>query len=165
MSNKGRRPITVEGKKRLEAELQKLIHEDRPQIVRAIEEARAHGDLSENADYHAAKERQGYIEARIAEINGKLASALVVDISSIKSDTVTFGAHVRLFAEEEGKEIFYQIVGEDEADLSKGKLSAASPLAKQLIGRKRGDVFELKTPKSKKEFEVLDFRFGAGFGK
>ena len=158
-----RRPITVEGKKKLEAELQRLIHKDRPQIVQAIEEARAHGDLSENADYHAAKERQGYIEARIAEINGKLAAALVVDISSIKSDKITFGAHVRLFEEEEGKEIFYQIVGEDEADISKGKLSVASPLAKKLIGKKTGDVFDLKTPKGQKEFEVLDFRFGAGF--
>ena len=154
-----RRPMTIEGKKLLEEELKRLVQKERPQVIQAIEEARAHGDLSENADYDAAKERQAYIEAKISEINGKLAVAQVVDVSNIKSDKITFGAHVTLYNNDEEKNVKYQIVGEDESDAKKGKLSVASPLAKQLIGRKKGDLFELKTPKGEKEYEVVDFYF------
>ena len=154
-----RRPITLEGKKLLEKELQRLIHEERPKVIQAIEEARGHGDLSENADYDAAKEQQAHMEARIAEINGKLAAAQVIDVSSIKSDKITFGAYVVLQNSEEEKDVTYQIVGEDESDAKKGKLSVASPLGKRLIGKKKGDFFELKTPKREREYTVIDFYF------
>ena len=154
-----RRPMTLAGKKLLEKELQRLIHEERPRVIQAIEEARGHGDLSENADYDAAKEQQAHTEARIAEINGKLAAAQVIDVSSIKSDKITFGAHVVLQNSDEEKEITYQIVGEDESDAKNGKLSISSPLAKRLIGRKKGDFFELKTPKGEREYTVMDFYF------
>ena len=154
-----RRPMTAEGKRILEKELERLIHKERPQVIQAIEEARGHGDLSENADYDAAKERQAYIEARIAEVNGKLAASQVIDLSSIKSDKITFGAHVVLRNLDEEKDITYQIVGEDESDAKKGRLSIASPLAKKLIGKKKGDSFELRTPKGEREYEVLDFYF------
>lgn len=154
-----RRPMTVKGKKLLETELKRLVNTERPQVIQAIEEARAHGDLSENADYDAAKERQAYIEAKISEINGKLAAAQVVDVSTIKSDKITFGAHVVLYNSDEEKNVSYQIVGEDESDAKKGRLSVASPLGKKLIGRKKGDFFELKTPKGEKEYEVVDFYF------
>ena len=152
--------MTIEGKKFLEEELKRLVHKERPQVIQAIEEARAHGDLSENADYDAAKERQAYVEAKISEINGKLAAAQVVDVSTIKSDKITFGAHVVLYNSDEEKNVKYQIVGEDESDAKKGRLSVASPLGKQLIGRKKGDLFELKTPKGEKEYKVVDFYFG-----
>lgn len=156
--NTARRPMTVAGKKLLEEELQRLIHKERPRVIQAIEEARGHGDLSENADYDAAKEQQAHIESRIAEINGKLSNAEVIDISSIKSKTITFGAHVVLNDDEE-KKVTYQLVGEDESDAKKGRLSVASPLGKKLIGKKKGDFFEVKTPKGEKEYTVLDFYF------
>ena len=154
-----RRPMTSAGKKLLETELQRLIHEERPKVIQAIEEARGHGDLSENADYDAAKDQQAQIEARIAEINGRLAAAQVIDVSSIKSDKITFGAYVVLQNSEEEKEVTYQIVGEDESDAKKGKLSVSSPLGKRLIGRKKGDFFELKTPKVEREYTIMDFYF------
>ena len=154
-----RRPMTAHGKKLLEQELQRLIQKERPQVIQAIEEARSHGDLSENADYDAAKEQQAHIEGRIARLKERLATAQIIDVSQIKSETITFGAYVVLSSEDSDKEVTYQIVGEDEADAKKGKLSIQAPLAKRLIGCKKGDMFELQTPKGEKGYEVLDFYF------
>ena len=154
-----RRPMTKLGKELLEKELERLIHVERPKVIKAIEEARSHGDLSENADYDAAKEQQGHIEGRIAEINERLALAQVIEVSTIKSDKITFGAHVVLKIDGGEESITYQIVGEDEADAKRGKISIRAPLTKKLIGRKKGDVFEFYTANSEKEYEILDFYF------
>jgi transcription elongation factor GreA len=154
-----RQPMTLAGKEKLETELKRLITVERPDVIKAIEEARGHGDLSENADYDAAKERQGFIEARISDIQNKLANAEVVDIASIKSDRITFGAKVRLMDLDSDEEVTYQIVGEEEADVKNGRISVFSPLARSLIGKKSGDIVELKSPKGEKEFEVLNFSF------
>ncbi len=154
-----RQPMTLAGKEKLEAELKRLITVERPDVIKAIEEARGHGDLSENADYDAAKERQAFVESRIAEIQGKLANAEVIDISSIQSDRITFGARVTLLDLESDEEATYQIVGEEESDVKNGKISVFSPLARSLIGKKTGDIVEMKSPKGEKEFEVLNFSF------
>ena len=154
-----RRPMTSNGKQLLEKELERLIQVERPKVIQAIEEARSHGDLSENADYDAAKEQQGHLEGRIAEINDRLANAQVIDVSKIKSDKITFGAYVVLKQEDSKKNVTYQIVGEDEADAKQGKISIQAPLTKKLIGKKKGDVFELRTPKIEKEYEIIDFYF------
>lgn len=154
-----RQPMTVQGKAKLEQELKNLITVERPAIIKAIEEARGHGDISENADYDAAKDRQGLIEGRIAEVQGKLANAEVVDISTLQSSTIIFGATVDLQDLDSDEEVTYQIVGEDEADVKAGKVSIFSPLARSLIGKKKGDIIEFKTPKGEKEFEVLNFSF------
>lgn len=151
--------MTVQGKAKLEQELKNLITVERPAIIKAIEEARGHGDISENADYDAAKDRQGLIEGRIAEVQGKLANAEVVDISTLQSSTIIFGATVDLQDLDSDEEVTYQIVGEDEADVKAGKVSIFSPLARSLIGKKKGDIIEFKTPKGEKEFEVLNFSF------
>ena len=129
-------------------------------MIKAIEEARDHGDLSENADYDAAKERQGFIESRIAEIQTKLATAEVVDPKKVGSDRITFGATVTLTDLEEDREVTYQIVGEDEADVKQGKISIFSPLARALIGKRVDDVVEISTPKSDKEYEInnIDYK-------
>ena len=150
--------MTVQGKRLLDLELKQLMDVERPNIISAIEVARAHGDLSENADYLAAKERQGHIEGRIASIGHTLSSAEVIDTSKIKSDRVTFGAYVRLQDESE-KEVTYQIVGEDEADVEKGKISVNSPLARSIIGRKKGEEFEFHNVKGEKLYCILDFYF------
>jgi transcription elongation factor GreA len=155
-----RQPMTPEGKTKLEKELYQLIHTERPQIIRAIEEARANGDLSENADYDAAKERQAFCEARISDIQTKIATAEVIDISRLKSDKVIFGATVVLQDTESEEEITYQIVGEDESDVRSGKLSVFSPLARAMIGKKKGDLIEFKSPKGEKEYEVVKLTFG-----
>lgn len=152
-------PITLRGKISLEAELKKLILEERPNIVKAIEEARAHGDISENAEYDAAKERQGMIEGRIAEIQGKIAGAEVVDPSTIKSDRIVFGATVEINDLETGEKIRYQIVGMDEANVKQGKISIISPLARAMIGKKVGDQITVQSPKGDKDFEVLSFKY------
>ncbi|RME14193.1 MAG: transcription elongation factor GreA [Bdellovibrio sp.] len=154
-----KQPMTIQGKAKLEAELKELLTEQRPQVIKAIEEARGHGDLSENADYDAAKERQAFIEARIREIQSSLASAEVVDPSQLKSDKIIFGATVKLLDLDTDEEIEYQIVGKDEADVKAGKISVFSPLARVLIGKKAGDVVELNSPKGEKEYEILDFYF------
>lgn len=154
-----RQPMTLAGKEKLEAELKHLITVARPEVIKAIEEARGHGDLSENADYDAAKERQGFVESRISEIQSKLANAEVIDIASIKSDRITFGATVTLMDLETDEEVTYQIVGEEESDVKNGRISVFSPLARSLIGKKAGDVVEFKSPKGEKEFEVLNFSF------
>lgn len=154
-----RQPMTLAGKAKLESELKNLIHVDRPNVIKAIEEARGHGDISENADYDAAKDRQALIEGRIAEIQGKLANAEVVDTSQLKSGNIIFGATVQLQDLETDEKVTYQIVGEDESDVKQGKVSVFSPIARSLIGKKKGDIIEFRSPKGEKEFEILNFFF------
>jgi transcription elongation factor GreA len=152
-------PMTVKGKIMLETELKRLLHEERPAVIKAIEEARAHGDISENAEFDAAKERQALCEGRIAEIQGKIASAEVIDPKNIKSDKIVFGAIV-VIADTESSEVSkYQIVGTDEADVKQGKISVMSPLARALIGRVPGDVVLVKGAKAEKEYEISSFSF------
>lgn len=154
-----RQPMTIAGKAKLEAELKTLLQVERPSVIKAIEEARGHGDLSENADYDAAKERQAFVESRIADIQTKLANAEVIDISTLKSDKIIFGAHVVLLDLESDEKVSYQIVGEDESDVKAGRISVFSPLARSLIGKKKSDIVEFKSPKGEKEFEIVDFHF------
>lgn len=151
--------MTVRGKALLESELKKLLHEERPQVIKAIEEARAQGDISENAEYESAKERQGLIEGRIADIQGKIAGAEVIDPEQIKSDRIVFGATVTIQDTENEETQTYQIVGVDEADVKSGMISILSPLARALIGKKEGDVVTVQSPKGDKDFEVLKFLF------
>ncbi|MEY4616976.1 MAG: hypothetical protein RJB66_1936 [Pseudomonadota bacterium] len=152
-------PMTVRGKALLDAELKRLLHEERPAVIKAIEEARAHGDISENAEYDAAKERQALTEGRIAEIQGKLAGAEVVEPKDIKSDRIVFGATVTLVDLETEDEFTYQIVGIDEADVKQGRISVMSPIARSLIGKKAGEVVLVKGAKAEKEYEIISFRF------
>lgn len=152
-------PMTLRGKSLLEAELKRLIHEERPAVIRAIEEARSHGDISENAEYDAAKDRQSLIEGRIGEIQGKLSMAEVIDPSQLKSETVVFGAHVNLLDLETEEKASYQIVGLDEADVKKGLISILSPLARAVIGKKKGDTVVVQSPKGDREYEILSFDF------
>jgi transcription elongation factor GreA len=159
MMSTDRLPITIKGKAKLEEELKRLIHTERPSVIKAIEEARSHGDISENAEYEAAKERQSMIEGRIAEVQGQLAGAEVVDTSSIKSDRIVFGAHVQLVDLDNDEKVEYQIVGVDEADVKEGKISILSPLARALIGKNKGDLIQVKSPKAEKEYEVIKFYF------
>lgn len=154
-----RQPMTIDGKAKLEAELKNLVQIERPNVIKAIEEARSHGDISENADYDSAKDRQGMIEGRIAEIQGRLANAEVVDTSKLQSGKIIFGATVELQDLETDEKVQYQIVGEDESDVKQGKISVFSPIARSLIGKKKGDIIEFKSPKGEKEFEVLNFFF------
>jgi transcription elongation factor GreA len=148
-------PMTVEGQAALDAELKRLKTTERPQIIAAISEARSHGDLSENAEYHAAKERQSYIEGRIAELEDKLARAQVIEISRLSGATIKFGATVTLIDEENDGEAVYKIVGEDEADVHQGKVSITSPIARALIGKEEGDVVELIAPGGSRSLEVV----------
>ena len=153
-------PITVNGAKKLRDELQRLKKEDRPRIVTAIAEARSHGDLRENAEYHAAKEEQGFIEARIKQIDGMLSNAEIIDVTALtKTGKVVFGATVELIDEDSGKQVAYQIVGEDEADIGSGMLSFSSPIARALIGREEGDVVEVKTPGGDRSYEIVEVRY------
>ena len=153
-----RRPMTAFGKKQLEQELRRLIDVERVKVIQAIEDARGHGDLSENADYDAAKEQQALIEARISEISDKIANAEVIDPSKIKSDKITFGAYVTV--EDEGSnKVTYQIVGEEEADVRQKKISINSPLARHLIGKKKDDHLEFRSPKGEQFYTVIDFHF------
>ena len=148
-------PITKEGETLLREELKKLKSEDRPKIIDAIATAREFGDLKENAEYHAAKEQQSLTEARIRDIENKLSTSQIIDINSIEpSDKVIFGTTVTVFNSEIEKSIKYKIVGEDEADASKGKISFASPLAKQLIGKYEGDTTKVETPNGSTEYEI-----------
>jgi transcription elongation factor GreA len=154
-------PITVNGAQKLREELQRLKKEDRPRIVSAIAEARAHGDLRENAEYHAAKEEQGFIEGRIKEIDGKLSNAEIIDVTSLSEvGRVVFGATVELIDEDSGKRVAYRIVGEDEADIRSGLLSFSSPIARALIGREEGDVVEVTTPGGDRSYEIVEVRYG-----
>ncbi len=152
-------PLTLRGKGLLEKELKKLIHQDRPDVIRQIEEARAHGDLSENAEYDAAKERQALVEGRIQSIQNKLAGAEIVDPSKIQSQRVVFGARVRILDCETNEEVIYQIVGVDEADVKKGLISILSPIARAMIGKKVGDVTVVSSPKGEKEYKILELFF------
>ena len=153
-------PLTVRGAQRLKDELQRLKSVERPAVITAIAEARAQGDLSENAEYDAAKEKQGFIEGRIAEIEGKLASAQVIDPSTLDAGgRIVFGATVQLEDLEAGDTVTYQIVGDDEADIKDGKISVSSPIARALIGKVVGDVAEVKAPGGLREYEVLGVRY------
>jgi transcription elongation factor GreA len=155
-----RAPITLRGATRLRGELRKLKSEDRPAIIRAIAEARSHGDLSENAEYHAAREQQGFIEGRIKEIEQRLADAQVIDPASLPSTgKVVFGATVELAPVDGGPEVSYQIVGDDEADIRQGLVSINSPIARALIGRSAGEEVEVAAPGGTRSFEVLNVRF------
>jgi len=154
-----RRPITAKGKKRLEELLKKLIQEERPKVIQAIKEARSHGDLSENAEYDAAKEKQALLEGRIADLSGKLSQAQVVDVTKISSDKIIFGASIELKDLDKEEIIKYQIVGEEEADVKKGLLSINSPMAKKMIGLKKEDSFLLQTPSGEREYEIVSFSF------
>lgn len=151
--------MTAPGFTRMEAELKHLKAIDRPAIINAIAEARAHGDLSENAEYHAAKEKQSFIEGRIQELEDKVSRADVIDISALSGNQVKFGATVTLVDEETEEELTYQIVGEYESDIKAGKLSIAAPIARALIGKKQGDSVEVTTPKGTKNYEILKVVF------
>ena len=148
-------PMTVPGYAALEAELKRRQQEERPRIIQAISEARSHGDLSENAEYHAAKESQSLNEGRIAELEDKLSRAEVIDVSKLSGATVKFGATLTLVDEDTEEEKVYQIVGESEADVKSGKVSITSPIARALIGKKVGDTVEVNTPGGGKSYEVL----------
>jgi len=148
-------PMTTEGFKRLEAELQRLKAEERPRIIQAIAEARSHGDLSENAEYHAAKEAQGLNEARVAELEDKIGRAEIVDTSKLSGTTIKFGATVTLVDEDTDEKVTYKIVGDLEADVKSGKISISSPIARALIGKSKGDSAEVTTPKGARSYEVL----------
>lgn len=151
-------PLTKQGYAKLDKELKHLKSEARPNIIRAIAEAREHGDLSENAEYHAAREQQSHIEGRIAELESILGRADVIDISRM-SGSIKFGATVQLLDEDTEKETTYQIVGEAEADIENGKLNMKSPLARALIGKEIGDSVEVRTPGGTRDYEILDVRF------
>ncbi|MDD3380398.1 MAG: transcription elongation factor GreA [Rugosibacter sp.] len=156
----GKFPITLHGAELLRAELQRLKAVERPAVIAAIAEARSHGDLSENAEYDAAKERQGFIEGRIAEVEGKLGNAQIIDPASLDADgRVVFGATVELENTDSGVMVTYQIVGDDEADIKQGKISFSSPVARALIGKFSGDTVEVKTPGGLNEFEILDVNY------
>ncbi len=148
-------PMTLDGYKKLEAELHRLKAEERPRIIAAIAEARAHGDLSENAEYHSAKEAQGLNEARVAELEDKVSRAEIVDPSKLSGDTVKFGATVTLVDEDTEEKVKYKIVGDLEASVKEGKISISSPIARALIGKGKGETAEVTTPKGTKSYEVL----------
>ena len=149
-------PMTVQGHAALETELKHLKSVERPEIINAISVARDHGDLSENAEYHAAKEKQGFIEGRIQELESKLALAQVIDPTSMSGDVVRFGATVKIVNEDTDEESTYQIVGEDEANVKDGKISVTSPIARAMITKEVGDVFEVIAPGGSKGYEVLE---------
>jgi transcription elongation factor GreA len=148
-------PMTGSGYARLQEELKFLKTTARPEVIRAIAEAREHGDLSENAEYHAARERQSFIEGRLIELEDKIARAEVIDVSKLSGDVVKFGATVRLADEDTDEEITYQIVGQDESDIKDGRLSITAPLARGLIGKSVGDVVEVATPNGARSYEVI----------
>ncbi|RTL63774.1 MAG: transcription elongation factor GreA [Hyphomicrobiales bacterium] len=152
-------PMTVEGFKKLEAELHRLKAEERPRIIQQIAEARAHGDLSENAEYHAAKEAQGLNEARVADLEDKLSRAEVIDVTKLSGDTVKFGATVSLEDDESGDKVAYKIVGENEANVKEGKISINSPIARALIGKSKGETCEVTTPRGARSYEILKVEF------
>ena len=152
-------PMTKKGFIKLQEELERLRKVDRPQNIRDIEEARGHGDLSENAEYHAAKERQGFIEGRMQELQGKLAHSQVIDTSKFTNEKVVFGATVVLLDQDSEEEKRYMLVGTDEAELKEGKISVISPVGKALIGHRVGDVVSIRVPAGTVDYEVLDISF------
>lgn len=153
-------PLTVKGAEKLRAELHRLKTVERPGVIAAIAEARSHGDLSENAEYDAAKERQGFIEGRIQEVEGKLSHSQIIDPLALDADgRCVFGATVDLEDQDSGAQVTYQIVGEDEADIKEGKISFNSPLARALIGKYAGDIAQVQAPGGLREYEILDVRY------
>ncbi len=152
-------PMTASGFARLEEELRYLKTTARPEVIRAIAEAREHGDLSENAEYHAARERQSFIEGRVAELEDKIARAEVIDVASLNGNTVKFGATVTLVDEDTDAETAYQLVGEMEADVKEGRLAITAPLARALIGKEVGDSVEVMTPAGSKAYEILKVQY------
>jgi transcription elongation factor GreA len=152
-------PMTAEGFRALEVELKTLKSEERPAIIAAISEARAHGDLSENAEYHAAKDKQSFIEGRVLELEDKLARADVIDTSRLKGDTVKFGATVTVTDEDTHETFVYKIVGEDEANVAKGKVSITSPIARAMIGKEEGETAEVSAPGGAKSFEIVSIEW------
>jgi transcription elongation factor GreA len=153
-------PITARGAEALRLELRKLKSEDRPSVIKAIAEARAHGDLSENAEYHAAREQQGFIEGRIKELEAKLSNAEIIDVTQmVANGRVIFGATVDLEEEDSGASLTYQIVGEDEADIKAGRISVGSPIARALVGKSEGDSVEVAAPAGKRSYEIIAVRY------
>ncbi len=153
-------PITVNGAKALQDELFQLKSVDRPKVIEDIATAREHGDLKENAEYHAAREQQGFIEGRIKDIEGKLGNAVIIDVTTVNANgKVVFGATVDVSDEESGDELSYQIVGEDEADIKNNMISIGSPLARALIGKEEGDVAEVKTPGGLRVLEIVEIKY------
>lgn len=153
-------PLTARGAEKLREELKQLKNVERPRVIQAIAEARAHGDLKENAEYHAAREQQGFIEGRIREIEGKLSNAQVIDVTKLNAGgKVVFGATVDLVDEETGDEVTYQIVGEDEADIKQGMISVSSPIARALIGKAEGDIALVRAPGGDKEYEIAKVHY------
>ena len=153
-------PMTVTGAEKLNTELNRLKSVERPRIIQAISEARSHGDLSENAEYHAAKEQQSFVEGRIKELEHQLANAQVIDPKTVKANgKVVFGATLNLLDDRSGQEVTYQIVGEHEADVAQGKLSIGSPIARALIGKEQGEVVEVRVPDGVRQYEILDIRY------
>ncbi len=153
-------PLTVVGAEKLRAELQHLKSVERPAVIQAIAEARAQGDLSENAEYDAAKEKQGFIEGRIADLEGKLSNAQIIDPTTLDADgRIVFGATVELEDADSGESVIYQIVGDDEADIKHGKISVSSPIARALIGKYAGDTVDVQAPGGVRQYEVLDVEY------
>ncbi len=152
-------PMTISGHAALEAELKQLKTVERPAIINAIAVAREHGDLKENAEYHAAKDKQGFIEGRIQELESKLSLAQIIDPCTLSGDTVKFGCTITIVNEDTDEESCYQIVGEDEADIKSGKLSISAPLARAMIGKECGDVFEVQAPSGAKSYEILKIEY------
>ncbi len=148
-------PMTIEGFQTLESELQRLKSEERPRIIQQIAEARAHGDLSENAEYHAAKEAQGFNEARVADLEDRIGRADVIDTSKLSGNTVKFGATVTLVDEDTEEKVKYKIVGDFEANVREGKISISSPIARALIGKSKNDTAEVTTPKGARSYQIL----------
>jgi transcription elongation factor GreA len=155
-----RSPMTLRGAELLRAELKRLKSEERPRVIKAIAEARSHGDLSENAEYHAAREQQGFIEGRIMEIETRLAAAEIIDVSKLApTGRVVFGSTVELEDQDEGAAVTYQIVGEDEADIRAGRVSVTSPIARALIGRVSGDVVDVSAPGKTRSYEIVSVKY------
>lgn len=153
-------PITVKGAKKLQDELQQLKIVERPSVIEAIATARAHGDLKENAEYHAAREQQGFIEGRIKDIEAKLSNATIIDVTTLKNTgKVVFGTTLVVADEETGDEVTYQIVGDDEADIKQDMISISSPIARALIGKQEGDIVEVKTPGGVRELEIIEVKY------
>ena len=153
-------PMTLRGHELLQEELKRLKGVDRPAVIQAISEARAHGDLKENAEYHAAKEQQGFIEGRIKELEGKLSNLQVIDVTAVNANgKIVFGSTVELLDQSTNKEIVYKIVGEDEADIKQGMISFTSPIARALIGKNEGDEISFAAPGGEKQYEVIEVRY------
>lgn len=155
-----RSPITSKGAERLRAELKRLKAEDRPAVIRAIAEARGHGDLSENAEYHAAREQQGFIEGRISEIESRLSNTQIIDVMTLeRTGRVVFGVTVELESQSDGARVSYQIVGEDEADIRLGLIAVTSPIARALVGKQEGDIADVAAPGGVRSYEIVAVRY------